>query len=82
MFAILHVPWIFVVDIFKSRRKLEAENLRETGGHQLSRSCARAREKSLENLASSSAQLWQLAYVRRDPPCLELCAEVGDGVKG
>src|ERR1700739_4361475 len=27
MFAILHVLWIFVVDIFKSRRRLEAENL-------------------------------------------------------
>jgi hypothetical protein len=28
---------------------------------------ARAREKSLENLASSSAQLWQLAYGRSCP---------------
>ena len=27
MFAILHVLWIFVVDIFKSRRRLEGENL-------------------------------------------------------
>jgi hypothetical protein len=27
MFAILHVLWIFVLDIFKSRRRLEAENL-------------------------------------------------------
>jgi hypothetical protein len=27
MFAILHLLWIFVVDIFKSRRRLEAENL-------------------------------------------------------
>ena len=27
MFAILHVLWVFVVDIFKSRRRLEAENL-------------------------------------------------------
>jgi hypothetical protein len=27
MFAILHVLWIFVVDIFKPRRRLEAENL-------------------------------------------------------
>jgi hypothetical protein len=27
MFAILQVLWIFVVDIFKSRRRLEAENL-------------------------------------------------------
>ena len=27
MFAILDVLWIFVVDIFKSRRRLEAENL-------------------------------------------------------
>ena len=27
MFAILHVLWIFGVDIFKSRRRLEAENL-------------------------------------------------------
>ena len=27
MFAILHVLWIFDVDIFKSRRRLEAENL-------------------------------------------------------
>ena len=27
MLAILHVLWIFVVDIFKSRRRLEAENL-------------------------------------------------------
>jgi hypothetical protein len=27
MFAILHVLWIFVVDVFKSRRRLEAENL-------------------------------------------------------
>jgi hypothetical protein len=27
MFAILHVLWIFVVDIFKSRRRLQAENL-------------------------------------------------------
>ena len=27
MFAILHVLWIFVADTFKSRRRLEAENL-------------------------------------------------------
>jgi hypothetical protein len=27
MFAILHVLWLFVVDIFKSRGRLEAENL-------------------------------------------------------
>jgi hypothetical protein len=27
MLAILHVLWVFVVDNFKSRRRLEAENL-------------------------------------------------------